>query len=355
MTSTDPPLARGHGRLRLHGRRPLPGLAHRAALLRPAADPGMLAVCGRDAGADRRGGRTGSAGPSTETDWRRVVERDDIDLVDICTPGDTHAEIAIAALAAGKHVLCEKPLANTVAEAEAMAAAAEQAAAHGVRAMVGFTYRRVPAIALARQLVAEGRLGDDPARPRAVPAGLDRRPGGAAVVAAGQGQGRLRRARRHRRAHRRPDPVHHRPDRSPGSAAMLETFVEGAARSPTEHAARSAASAGTAAGPGHRRRRRGLPRPVHRRRARRLRGDPVRDRPQERHPDRDQRLGRQPGLRLRGHERPAVLRRQPSPPRPPASGGSSSPSPSTPTSAPGGRPATGSATSTASPTRSSTW
>src|SRR3954463_9260764 len=96
---------------------------------------------------------------STETDWRRVVERDDVDLVDICTPGDTHAEIAIAALAAGKHVLCEKPLANSVAEAEAMAAAAERAAASGVRAMVGFTYRRVPAVTLARQLVADGRLG----------------------------------------------------------------------------------------------------------------------------------------------------------------------------------------------------
>ena len=95
----------------------------------------------------------------TETDWRRVVERDDVDLVDVCTPGDTHAEIAIAALEAGKHVLCEKPLANTVAEAEAMVAAAERAAERGVRSMVGFTYRRVPAIALARQLVAQGRIG----------------------------------------------------------------------------------------------------------------------------------------------------------------------------------------------------
>jgi predicted dehydrogenase len=97
---------------------------------------------------------------ATETDWRRLVERDDIDLVDICTPGNTHAEIAIAALEAGKHVLCEKPLANTVAEAEAMTAAAEKAYAHGVRTMVGFTYRRVPAIALARRLVAEGRIGE---------------------------------------------------------------------------------------------------------------------------------------------------------------------------------------------------
>jgi predicted dehydrogenase len=96
---------------------------------------------------------------SVETDWRQLVARDDVGLVDVCTPGDTHAEIAIAALEAGKHVLCEKPLANTVAEAEAMVTAAEKAAESGVRSLVGFTYRRVPAIALARQLVAEGRVG----------------------------------------------------------------------------------------------------------------------------------------------------------------------------------------------------
>jgi predicted dehydrogenase len=95
-----------------------------------------------------------------ETDWRVLIERGDVGLVDICTPGDTHAEIAIAALAAGKHVLCEKPLANTVEEAEAMTAAAEAARAQGVRSMVGFTYRRVPAIALARRLVADGKVGD---------------------------------------------------------------------------------------------------------------------------------------------------------------------------------------------------
>lgn len=121
--------------------------------------PVMRALGGRDEGrvraaADRLGWE------STETDWHRLVRRDDVDLVDICTPGDSHAEIAVAALAAGKHVLCEKPLANSVAEAEEMVAAAEAAAAHGVRAMVGFTYRRVPAVALARQLVADGRLGD---------------------------------------------------------------------------------------------------------------------------------------------------------------------------------------------------
>ncbi len=121
--------------------------------------PELTVLAGRDA--VRVADAAGRLGwTSTETDWRRVLERDDVGLVDVCTPGDTHAEIAIAALEAGKHVLCEKPLANTVAEAEAMADAAARAAARGVRSMVGFTYRRVPAIGLARQLVAEGRLGE---------------------------------------------------------------------------------------------------------------------------------------------------------------------------------------------------
>ena len=93
------------------------------------------------------------------TDWREVIARDDIDIVDIVTPGDSHAEISIAALEAGKHVLCEKPLANTVAEAEAMAEAAERARARGIRSMVGFTYRRVPAVTLLRDMIAEGAVG----------------------------------------------------------------------------------------------------------------------------------------------------------------------------------------------------
>ncbi|WP_284976566.1 Gfo/Idh/MocA family oxidoreductase [Arthrobacter sp. efr-133-TYG-104] len=96
---------------------------------------------------------------SVETDWRRLIERDDIDLIDICTPGNTHAEIAIAALEAGKHVLCEKPLANSVAEAEKMTAVAEAAAARGVLSMCGFSYRRTPALALAKRMVDDGRLG----------------------------------------------------------------------------------------------------------------------------------------------------------------------------------------------------
>lgn len=120
--------------------------------------PRMTAVAGRDAqGVAAAAERLGW--DSTETSWRALVDRDDIDLVDVCTPGHTHAEIVIAALEAGKHVLCEKPLANSVEEAEAMVRAAEKAAASGVRSMVGFTYRRVPAISLARQLVAEGRIG----------------------------------------------------------------------------------------------------------------------------------------------------------------------------------------------------
>src|SRR5436309_15421218 len=113
--------------------------------------PELTVLAGRDA--DRLGAAAAQLGwASAETDWRRVVERDDVDLIDVCTPGDTHAEIAIAALDAGKHVLCEKPLANSVAEAEAMTEAAARAARHGVRSMVGFTYRRVPAIGLARRL-----------------------------------------------------------------------------------------------------------------------------------------------------------------------------------------------------------
>jgi predicted dehydrogenase len=95
----------------------------------------------------------------TATDWRAVIARDDIHIVDICAPGWLHAEIAVAALQAGKHVLVEKPLANTLAEAEAMTAAAQAARHNGVQSMIGFNYRRVPALALARELIAEGRLG----------------------------------------------------------------------------------------------------------------------------------------------------------------------------------------------------
>jgi predicted dehydrogenase len=92
----------------------------------------------------------------TATDWREVVERPDIDIVDVSTPGDSHAEIAIAAAKAGKVVLCEKPLANTVKEAKAMVAAVKKA---GVLNMVCHNYRRAPAVQLAKQLIANGDLG----------------------------------------------------------------------------------------------------------------------------------------------------------------------------------------------------
>jgi predicted dehydrogenase len=118
----------------------------------------LVAVSGRDAVAARAfADRFGIA--DVETDWRALLTRGDVDVIDICTPGHLHAEIAIAALDAGIHVLCEKPLANTLEEAERMVAAAERAAAQGVQAMVGFSYRRTPALAYAQRLVADGRLG----------------------------------------------------------------------------------------------------------------------------------------------------------------------------------------------------
>ncbi|HEX9231075.1 MAG TPA: Gfo/Idh/MocA family oxidoreductase [Jatrophihabitantaceae bacterium] len=115
----------------------------------------MTAVCGHDeqrtaAAAQKLGWQ------SYETDWHALIERDDLDVIDICTPGDSHAEIAIAALRAGKHVLCEKPLANTVDEARAMT---DAAAASRVRSMCGYSYRRVPAVALMARMVADGRVG----------------------------------------------------------------------------------------------------------------------------------------------------------------------------------------------------
>src|SRR6516164_45955 len=93
---------------------------------------------------------------SVETDWRRLLDRKDIDIVDICTPNNTHAEIAIAAAQSGKMILCEKPLAMNGAEGLKMVEAVEKA---GVPNMVWYNYRRVPAVTLAKQLIDEGRLG----------------------------------------------------------------------------------------------------------------------------------------------------------------------------------------------------
>jgi len=123
------------------------------------ATPSMDVIVGRNSAAvEEAAAKWGWR--ETATDWRTLLDRDDIDVIDIVTPGDSHAEIAIAALEAGKHVLCEKPLANSVAEAEAMADAAAKAATNGVYAMVGFTYRRVPAATFMRDLIAAGKVGE---------------------------------------------------------------------------------------------------------------------------------------------------------------------------------------------------
>lgn len=93
---------------------------------------------------------------STETDWRKLIERDDIDAVDICTPNDTHAEIAIAAAKAGKMILCEKPLARDHVESQGMVDAIEAA---GVKNTVWYNYRRIPAVTLAKNIIDSGKLG----------------------------------------------------------------------------------------------------------------------------------------------------------------------------------------------------
>lgn len=119
------------------------------------ASPVMKAICGRNkegvaAAAEQWGWE------SFETSWKKLVQRDDIDMIDISAPSYVHPDIAIAAAHNGKHIFCEKPLASTTDEAKAMLRAVRKA---GVKHMVGFNYRRVPAIALAKQLIADGALG----------------------------------------------------------------------------------------------------------------------------------------------------------------------------------------------------
>ena len=117
--------------------------------------PVLKAVCGRSSEKVRAFADQWQY-ESTETDWRKLVQRPDIDAVDICTPNNSHAEIAIAAAAAGKMILCEKPLALNPVEGLRMVEAVEQA---GVANTVWYNYRRIPAVTLARQLITEGRLG----------------------------------------------------------------------------------------------------------------------------------------------------------------------------------------------------
>lgn len=119
------------------------------------AYPAMKAICGRNKSAVSAA-CTQFGWEGYETDWRKLVARDDIDLVDVSTPGDTHREIAIGAAEAGKHVFCEKPLANDLSEAREMLDAVQKA---GVKNMVAFNYRRVPAVTYAKQLIEEGKIG----------------------------------------------------------------------------------------------------------------------------------------------------------------------------------------------------
>lgn len=117
--------------------------------------PILKAICGRSEDKIRTFAEQWGY-ESVETDWKKLIERDDIDAIDICTPNNTHAGIAIAAARSGKMILCEKPLSMTAAEGEEMLKVAEET---GVKTMVWYNYRRVPAVSLAKMLIDQGRLG----------------------------------------------------------------------------------------------------------------------------------------------------------------------------------------------------
>ncbi len=119
------------------------------------ATPIMRALCGRNEEAVKEVAHNWGW-QSHETDYEKLVQRDDVQLIDIASPNHTHAEIALAAARAGKHIVCEKPLARTLSEAREMLAAVTEA---GVKHMVWFNYRRVPALAFAKRLIADGKLG----------------------------------------------------------------------------------------------------------------------------------------------------------------------------------------------------
>jgi predicted dehydrogenase len=121
----------------------------------PRIQPRMKVICGRDQKKVEAAARL-YGWEESATDWREVIARKDIDLVDVSTPGDSHAEISIAAARAGKAVICEKPLANSVAEAKRMLDAVNKA---GVAHMICHNYRRAPAVMLARHLIETGRIG----------------------------------------------------------------------------------------------------------------------------------------------------------------------------------------------------
>ena len=108
--------------------------------------PRLKVICGKACTEELEATAKQFGWEESECDWRKVIARKDIDVVDICTPGHLHCKMAVAAAQAGKHILCEKPLANSLAEAKDMLRAAEKA---GIKHYVNFNYRRVPAIAFA--------------------------------------------------------------------------------------------------------------------------------------------------------------------------------------------------------------
>lgn len=119
-------------------------------------EPVMKVICGRNADAATKAAAT-LGWEEVETDWRKVIERPDIDIIDICSPGDAHMPQAIAAAEAKKVVFCEKPLANTLQEAEAVLAAAKK---NKVIHMLCHNYRRIPAVTLAKQMIEAGEIGE---------------------------------------------------------------------------------------------------------------------------------------------------------------------------------------------------
>ena len=266
--------------------------------------PVMKVACARDAGklakfAENWGWE------STETDWRKVIERKDVDAIDIGSPNNTHKEITLAAAAAGKMVLCEKPLAMDLAEASAMTEAVERA---GVPNYVWFNYRRVPAITLAKQIVDEGRLGrvfhyracylQDWTISPDLPQGgqtlwrLDKEVAGSGVTG---------------------DLISHSVD----TAIWLNGPVhQGRRRHRDLHQGTPAPGRGRDEEGGHDRRRLPVPLPVRQRLARHVRVDPLCARPEEQERLRDQRRERLDRLRPRGPAPAPVLR--PHRPRPPA-------------------------------------
>ena len=227
---------------------------------------------------------------SVEKDWRTLVERPDIDLIDIASPNDTHAEIAIAAARAGKMVLCEKPLGRNGDEAKRMVDAVESA---GVPNMVWYNYRRVPAVTLIKVAHRRGAAWPGISLPREISAGLD----DLARSAAGRrGLMASRRGRRRQRRHRRPARALHRyrdvaersDRRSDGDDRDLHQGTQ-AQRHRTSRAGR------------HRRCER-VSLPVRERIARDVRSDAIRARPQGAVHARDQRRAR---VGLLGSPRPA--------------------------------------------------